>query len=651
MNPDVLRIQEENVKKIIRFFGKKDIVTFKAPTGSGKTIMICNFIQEILSNEKDAVFIVSSLSKSELASQNHNTFLKASLSNFKLKPFLINVSGTQESGVYIPDDKNIYSLPRDLYKKNGKIFGAPFDIFLTSLKNKQKKIYLIKDECHIETNNLDKLSKYFDKTLNVSATPQPTKFLVDVELREEDAERVFLIKKKKIRGIGLIDELEDAVQEFIKLKKQYNNLLNINPCMIIQISNEDKGANEFKEIKKIVNDPTKNLHWMYLADDVKKYETNDKIQKISNKNKKVKWKQYARRSDSLIDVIISKMVITEGWDIPRACVLFQVRNTKSKTLTDQIVGRVRRNPILLNWNNYESNSPERDLASSCLIWGDTGKPSREFKRVKLIKDIFEVRTSKLKDLNQIYKTFNFDVNKFILEQEVIEESKSIFDKYRDWKKIDPDIQEACWKEITTFNDWINFSEYSEKISEESKRMTENYEHTIMLGPIERLQKESYFEKTNIQINLSDQVWEIISNEDDDDEFHFDSEAEKIFAKILSKLNVPIWARNYYPNSKIKFEYINDTVKSSYPDFVLTDKKKINHIFEVKSFNKRKDKSIDEMDYKKKVKALGRCYLWASKFTKQTFYIPILEDNIWNIEKYENGKKFNLTKEEFISSFT
>jgi type III restriction enzyme len=38
--------------------------------------------------------------------------------------------------------------------------------------------------------------------------------------------------------------------------------------------------------------------------------------------------------------------MTEGYDIPRACALFQIRDTDSKTLSEQVLGRIRRNPIL-----------------------------------------------------------------------------------------------------------------------------------------------------------------------------------------------------------------------------------------------------------------------------------------------------------------
>lgn len=76
-----------------------------------------------------------------------------------------------------------------------------------------------------------------------------------------------------------------------------------------------------------------------------------------------------------IDIIIFKLVISEGWDIPRACMLYQARNSRSKQLDEQVIGRVRRNPRLLD---YETLSDEaKSLATTAWVWGiapeDKGK--------------------------------------------------------------------------------------------------------------------------------------------------------------------------------------------------------------------------------------------------------------------------------------
>ena len=61
------------------------------------------------------------------------------------------------------------------------------------------------------------------------------------------------------------------------------------------------------------------------------------------------------------------MVISEGWDIPRACMLYQIRDSKSKQLDEQVMGRVRRNPRLLDFETLDDRA--KQLAMTAWIWG------------------------------------------------------------------------------------------------------------------------------------------------------------------------------------------------------------------------------------------------------------------------------------------
>ena len=111
------------------------------------------------------------------------------------------------------------------------------------LGGKEKKIYLIKDECHVATNNLDTLSSsYFDKILNFSATPKLSRRQVpDVEITDTDA-----VNAKLIKYVELSDE-EDigvAINKFEEIKEQYRNLLGVNPCLFFQISIYEKADDE-----------------------------------------------------------------------------------------------------------------------------------------------------------------------------------------------------------------------------------------------------------------------------------------------------------------------------------------------------------------------------------------------------------------------
>lgn len=44
----------------------------------------------------------------------------------------------------------------------------------------------------------------------------------------------------------------------------------------------------------------------------------------------------------------------------------------------------------------------------------------------------------------------------------------------------------------------------------------------------------------------------------------------------------LWGKNYPYNSEIKYEYYDGSVRRSFPDFVMKDKRGRIHIFEVKA---------------------------------------------------------------------
>ena len=116
-------LQNSAVTKLVNVIkdDKKEF-TFKAPTGSGKTYMMSDFMNRILSENENVIFIVSTLSKSNLAEQNYRAFKELSEKGTfpKLNPFLINSDSSGEDSLYIPTDYNVYVLPRDLYKDTEK---------------------------------------------------------------------------------------------------------------------------------------------------------------------------------------------------------------------------------------------------------------------------------------------------------------------------------------------------------------------------------------------------------------------------------------------------------------------------------------------------------------------------------------------------
>lgn len=672
-------LQDRAVKQLLQVVkdrtgrGIKEI-TFKAPTGSGKTFMMADFCNRILTEQDDVIFLISSLSKGDLARQNFDKFNEYVSKRFfnKLQPFLISSETSGEERLHIPDDKNVYFLPRDKYKEKALLHDqGTLEAFLQQMTKyngmydksgtKQKKVYFIRDESHIATNKIeDKLFKYFEVVINFSATPKLSKGqIADVEVREEDAINCKLIKHIEQPDADKPDDkkdtLEDVIKKFEEIKEQYLKLLKINPCLIIQISNKDAGEDELEKIKAVLQQHEA-LKWMYIVNEDKKCDTNDRI-KVANLPIS-KWKEYCKQNTSTIDIIIFKMVITEGWDIPRACMLYQIRDSKSKQLDEQVLGRVRRNPCLLN---FEKLSPEaQELAMKAFVWGIIPEELKKFIPVVLrdgVAEKFKIKTTILKNLKQ---RKDFDLEKFLEKQKAKYTSitdKSIFELRKNILKSTNEVQEIVEGYSTNYDNWWKISKYVKDIDNKITTFEENYEESMEVGEEVGFSQSSYISTSNNYIQIDYWIWQ---RKDKDDEFYFDSVAEKEFAKILTKISKNIakgkendnalfeefslFGKNFTQNSNISFEYYNLGVHKSYPDFIVKDKNGTIHIFEVKSINKSGNSFINEDEYNNKVNQIKKCYQFASKKTNQVFYLPILDGENWKIIQYKNGEEKTLTKE-------
>ncbi len=685
MLEEIKELQQNAVTKLVKETLVKKEVTFKAPTGSGKTYMMADFMDRILDNssinisslpllqnEKGIIFLVSSLSKGKLAKQNFDKFIEYKEKGFfkNINPYLISSEISGEEKLYIPTDYNVYVLPRDLYKTNARLMQGAMESFLQNIVSSEriggqgKSIILIKDECHIATNNLDNLSKYFDKVINMSATPKLKRGQIsDVEIKEDEAVNTKLIKHVEWQDIdeelNASKELKKVIEKYEEVKEQYNNL-GINPCLIIQISNKDKADNELNNVIKPVLNSKPNLKWMLIVSDKDEYDTND-IMKIK-KLPKEKWGDYVKENTSSIDIIIFKMVITEGFDIPRACMLYQIRDSKSKQLDEQVLGRIRRNPRLLD---FEKLTPEQqDIVTKAYVWGVQEKEKQTWYKVELQKDYEISNNIKIKTttIGSLTERKDFDLNKFLNEKKDKLTHTSIFELAKKIKKSSNDIQQIINDYSSTYQKWYKISENidelikknNEYVCDYSKSMKVNEEEITVPNNSEYLTTEYYTEIENC-------IWK--KSKASDDEFAFDSEAEKKWAIILKKLSdkkelrkknllkdkIYLWGKNYIPNSKIKFEYyMNSGIHSSYPDFILVDKKNNIHLFEIKSFNPSNSIRIDKEEYENKIRSLKETYKVASSKTKQYFYICILEGNNWNITRFKNGEENNYNIEQFKS---
>lgn len=89
MLQEIKDLQLNAVLSLLNVISRQKEATFRAPTGSGKTYMMANLMNQLLF-DSNIVFIVSSLSKSDLAKQNYEKFKEYEPFFQNLNPYLIN---------------------------------------------------------------------------------------------------------------------------------------------------------------------------------------------------------------------------------------------------------------------------------------------------------------------------------------------------------------------------------------------------------------------------------------------------------------------------------------------------------------------------------------------------------------------------------
>lgn len=694
MLQEAIDLQQNAVAELVRKAATKNELTFRAPTGSGKTRMMADFMNRILQSDPSIIFLVSTLSKGNLAQQNYNVFAEMTQNDKcpKINPYLISSDSAGEERLFIPDGFNVYVLARDLYKDRSKLKDegtlVNFLETVTSITGGcRKSVWLIRDECHQATNNLNDIApSYFDKVINFSATPNLKRGQhPDVEITDEAAMNAKLIKCIEW-GDGT-DTVEAAICKFEEIREDYVNLLGVNPCLIIQISNKDKAEQEWSTVESILNKTEhQHLKWMWIVDKKDKCRTNDKVGKL----KVERWKDYAKENASTIDVIVFKMVISEGWDIPRACMLYQVRDTKSKQLDEQVMGRVRRNPRL---TDFEKLMPEvQNLAMTAWIWGIEPKDARKTRQVRLyggetdIPQAIRIKTTRLKPLTE---RKDFNVARFVAEKSQNDATHtSIFDLFAKLQRSGNEVRELCFSYAENAQQWWSFCEHIDAVRKEYDNYLCDYTESMeVVKDIDGNDLEVSFPLTSMYVdnehyqNIGDWVWR---RKDGSDKFSFDSEAEREWASILKDLSrneidevaigksnplygqfrtdgTPepyrlsdeskyLWGKNFPANSEIKFEYYLNGIHASYPDFVMKEREGWIHLFEVKSVNVSSSAQFDSDEYKSKLFALKACYKRCSELTDYFFYLPVLKDDVWQITRFFRGREDTIPKERFIESF-
>ena len=366
---------------------EKVICEFKAPTGSGKTLMATYLISSIMErNQNDKfVFVIATPSSSSLPyffEQKINKYKKdLPFSKFDVEYIQSPSTAKSDKSEALP---KIISEPNKVYIFGKSSFGKGrilseygiIDDFVKATIDKKYKLIYIRDEAHIGGESLDKgtLAQNFEKmmseaasfVLKMTATPdfrnQITKKIILTENELNNPvlnEGKYLLKTNPVvlvnKDLKNDDILDSAIEKFKEIKQKYQDLnIGIKPAMLIQVDNDStKDAVKSREFKEALEKVKKKLQGANFAW-VQYFGNNDKDSNRVYKNNFSLDDITANNND--IDAIIFKIGPATGWDIPRACMLLQLRKVSSSNLNIQTLGRIKRNP----YPNLEKNDVTDD---------------------------------------------------------------------------------------------------------------------------------------------------------------------------------------------------------------------------------------------------------------------------------------------------
>jgi type III restriction enzyme len=346
-------------KKLLSLDGGKKLV-FKAPTGSGKTIMMAEFLKQLVNDREirqSLGFIWTAPRQLHIQSREklENYFetsqaLKCSyfedLDDRKISEneilFFNWESINKADNIYIRDNEQDFNLSKVLERT----------------KEEGREIILVIDEAHHHaTSEISQglIAMIGPKlTIEMSATPVLRDADDMVSVAIEEVKREGMIKKGIILNDDFVNFIEQgkiqtqklsggseelvidaAMKKRQELVKEFQKEgVNVNPLVLIQLP--DKKTSLEDRIRERVESILKNKY---------------KISTEKENNKLAIWlsgehinKEEVEKPDNYVEVLIFKQAIALGWDCPRAQILVLFREWHSPIFSIQTVGRIMRMP-------------------------------------------------------------------------------------------------------------------------------------------------------------------------------------------------------------------------------------------------------------------------------------------------------------------
>ena len=341
-------------------------VVLKSPTGSGKTLMLTYFMNDFCRSFPKTVFVWLTPGKGNLEEQSKRKmdqyFPNA---NTKLIGDVMTAGFEENDCCFINWEMLTKSGNNALKEGERKNFKEHVE---TALEN-GLSFKVIVDESH--QNDSIKAKEIIDlfgadKIIRASATPKNLTNAALIEVKEEDVIAAGLIKKLLIVNEDIQQKekvkneieflLEKAVTKQNALRNDFlKKSVYINPLIVVQIPNKNDvlldQVERYFESKEISYENGSLAVWLS--------EKKENLDGIENLN-------------ATPVAVIIKQAIATGWDCPRAHILVKLRDNMSETFEIQTIGRIRRMPEALHYEN--------DLLDNCYLYTFDEKFTEEARR-------------------------------------------------------------------------------------------------------------------------------------------------------------------------------------------------------------------------------------------------------------------------------
>ncbi len=362
-------------KKLLNKEGSK-VCVLKAPTGSGKTIMVADFLQKIVEEKLHGEYAFVWISSNDLHTQSKEkleSYLADSNYTFSFLEDVHDSYFRKNEIVFV----NWHSLVRQkdgewvniLMRDNENDQNLP--TLIRNTEQKERKIILIVDESHYHywsKQSQELVNDVIAPKLTIEVSATPTIEPEASEMASGDAGYILveheavvnegMIKSSIVinKEIGQFRDLMDTADEAviggaIEQRKRLVDLyksegVEIKPLVLIQLPSEAQ--------KTSVLDKSKlEAVQTHLSDEYDITIDNGRLAIwLSEQKENLENISF---NDSDVEVLVFKQAIALGWDCPRAQILVMFREIKNPTFEIQTVGRILRMPEAKHYGIDELN--------------------------------------------------------------------------------------------------------------------------------------------------------------------------------------------------------------------------------------------------------------------------------------------------------